>query len=295
MSPDVPPFIFARDGERWIPQPLATGPWYAGTMHGSAMLGLLARAIEGAANAEGFQVTRFTADMMRAAPMKPLETRTEVRHAGRASEIVEARIEADGRVWARATALRLRLGEVDTADEPMVYGTGLPMPPPDPERASALIPDSEEPMPAAFHQAVDFHPVQGAERPAVWFRMKLPLVEGEALSPFVRTALVSDWTYSCSFIARTFRSGGVLPERSFSAINPDTSLNLHRPLEGEWVGLDGLIHFGGVGAGTALAFVHDVEGPIGHSSQSILLRDADQGPQNSEAMRRRRLRDQAER
>ncbi len=294
MSPDVPPFIFARDGERWIPQPLANGPWYAGTMHGSAMLGLLARAIEGEPSGGEFQVTRFTADMMRAAPMEPLETPTVVYHAGRSSELVEARIEAGGRMCARATGLRLRLGEIDTSDEPASYGTGLTMPAPDPERTGSFIPELDEPMPPAFHQAVDFQPVLGAERPAVWFRMRLPLVDGEALSPFVRTALISDWTYSLSFIARTFRSGGIPPARSFSAINPDTSVNLHRPLRGEWVGLDGQIHYGGTGAGTALAFVHDTEGPIGHSSQSILLRDAEKAANTPAALRQRALRDQGQ-
>ncbi len=294
MPADVPPFIFARDGARWIPQPLATGPWYEGTMHGSAMLGLLARAIEGVPSEGEFQVTRFTVDMMRAAPLTPLETPTEIFHAGRSSELVEARIEADGRVCARATAMRLRVSEIDTAEEPTSYGTGLPMPAPDPEWSGSFIPQSDEPMPPAFHQAVDFQPVQGAERPAIWFRMRLPLVEGETLSPFVRTALVADWTYSCSFISRTFRSGGIPPARAFSAINPDTSVNLHRPLEGEWVGLDGLIHYGGEGAGTALAFVHDAKGPIGHSSQSILLRSADQGPKSAASLRQRALREQGQ-
>lgn len=295
MAPDVPPFIFARDGARWIPQPLATGPWYAGTLHGSAMLGLLARAIEGdASQGSEFQVTRFTADMMRAAPMEALETPTLVHHAGRTSEFVEARIEAGGRVFARASALRLRMRSIDTGDEPAQYGTGSPMPAPDANRSGSFIPEFDEPMPPAFHQAVDFQPVKGAERPAVWFRMRLPLVEGEPLSPFVRTALVSDWTYSLSFITRAFRSGGMPPERGFSAINPDTSVNLHRPVRGEWIGLDGQIHYGGAGAGTALAFIHDTEGPVGHSSQAILLREAEKAENSPAALRRRALRDRGQ-
>lgn len=296
MQPDVPPFVFARDGdERWIPQPLATGPWYAGTLHGSAMIGLLARAIEGAPGDDAFQVTRFTVDMMRAAPLAPLETPRVVLHAGRTSEFVEARIEADGRVCARATALRLRLESIDTSSQPSHYGTGLPMPPPaDPESTGSFLPDLDEPLPPGFHQAVAFQPVPGAERPAVWLRMRLPLIEGEAPSPFVRTAVVCDWTYSVPFIAEAFRRRGIPAARAFSAINPDTSVNLHRPMRGEWVGLDGLIHYGGRGAGTALAFVHDVEGPIGHSSQAILLRDATREANTPATLRRRALRDQGQ-
>ncbi len=294
MSPDVPPFIFARDGARWIPQPLATGPWYAGSMHGSAMLGLLARAIEGEPSGDAFQVTRFTVDMMRAAPMAPLETPTVVHHAGRTTEMLEARIEAEGRVFARASALRLRTDAIDTQGEPVSYGSGHAMPPPDPDYRGSFIPEPDEPLPPAFHQALDFQPAMGAERPAIWFRMSVPLVEGEALSPFVRAATISDWTYSLSFIARTYRAGGIPPARSFSPINPDTSLNLHRPIVGEWVGLDGQIHYGDQGAGTALAFVHDAQGPVGHSSQSLLLREAEKAPKSPASERLRALREEGQ-
>ena len=80
----------ALDGELVVPQPLATGPWYAGSMHGSAMLALLARAVERHPSEHDMQVTRFTVDMMRAAPMRPVTTPTVCHHAGRSSESIEA-------------------------------------------------------------------------------------------------------------------------------------------------------------------------------------------------------------
>lgn len=286
MSPEVPAFIFALDGERVVPQPLATGPWYAGSMHGSAMLALLARAIERHPSEHDMQVTRFTVDMMRAAPMRPVTTPTVSHHAGRSSESIEARIEADGQVFARASALRLRRQPIDTAGASAHYGSGHALPAPVAGPGVSFLPEQPEPQPPAFHQAVDFQPVQGAERPAVWFRMRLPLVECETLSPFVRAAVTSDWTYSVSFIAESFRNGGMPPDRSFSAINPDTALNLHRPVSGEWIALDAQIHYGPHGSGTALAFMHDEQGPIGHSSQAILLRGPEKGAQ-SVAHRRR--------
>lgn len=288
MPSDVPAFIFGLDGDLVVPQPLATGPWYEGTMHGSAMLALLARAIERHPSDGEMQVTRFTADMMRAAPMAPVTTPTLAHHAGRSAEVIEARIESRGRVYARASALRLRRAAIDTGGVKARYGSGLPIPPPTPGLERSFLAEIPEPQPPAFHQAVEFQPVEGTDRPAVWFRMRLPLVEGETLSPFVRAAVTSDWTYSASFIAETFRSGGMPPDRSFSSINPDTTINLHRPLRGEWLCLDGQIHYGPLGAGTALAFMHDEDGPIGHASQSILLR----GPEklaNSAARRRHEL------
>ena len=275
MPSNIPEFIFGRDGDLLVPQPLASGPWYEGTLHGSAMLGLLARAIELHPSDGDVQITRMTVDMMRAAPMSPLATPTVTHHAGRSAEVIEARIEADGQVFARASALRLRTRDIDTSGEPAHYGSGFPIPPPDPDLKGSFLPETDEDSPPAFHQSIDFQLVAGMERPAVWFRMRLPLIEGEDLTPFVRTAVISDWTYSVSFIAHAFRSGGLPPDRSFSAINPDTAMNLHRPLRGEWVCLDAQIHYGPLGAGTALAFVNDLDGPIGHCSQAILLRGAD--------------------
>ena len=42
-------------------------------------------------------------------------------------------------------------------------------------------------------------------------------------------------------------------ERDFTTINPDTSLNLHRPMIGEWLCMDSHVHYAGCGAGSAAA------------------------------------------
>jgi hypothetical protein len=129
----------------------------------------------------------------------------------------------------------------------------------------------------AFHHALDMRPPRGVETPSMWFRMTCPLVAGEPLSPFVCTAIMADWTYSVPHMHRMMSSGGLL-DRSFSAINPDTSINLHRPMRGEWLRLDGQAHYGSEGAGTALAFLSDATGPIGHASQAVLIRTVDKRP-----------------
>ena len=48
------------------------GPWYEGTLHGSAMLAAIARGAEQHPTDVPRQVVRLTVDMMRAAPMSPL-------------------------------------------------------------------------------------------------------------------------------------------------------------------------------------------------------------------------------
>lgn len=306
-APDAERAVFLPDGERLLPTGLARGPWYPGTQHGSAMLGLLARAVDRHPADRASQVTRFTADMMRAAPMRPVETRCRTLRAGRSLEILEATIEADDEVYARATALRFRIADIDVGDTPSHYGptwggptwggptlggptSGGPTGARDgagvgtAEGPDSTVPDARGRLPdfgratdEAFHHALDMRPPLGVETPSMWLRMTCPLVAGETLSPFVCTAIMADWTYSVPHIHRIMSSGGML-DRAFSAINPDTSINLHRPMRGEWLRLDGQAHYGSAGAGTALAFLSDESGPIGHASQAVLIRTVDKRP-----------------
>ena len=71
-----------------------------------------------------------------------------------------------------------------------------------------------------------------------------------------------------------------LTERRSVSINPDTTLNLHRPLVGEWVCLQGDSHASNGGSGTAFARIYDERGTVGHASQSILIRTADKRPES---------------
>jgi hypothetical protein len=269
--------IFHSDGDDLVPTGLARGPWYKDTQHGSAMLGLLARAIEREPAEGPVQVARFTADMMRAAPMAPVRTAIRVVRRGRSMDVLEATLAVGDEVFARASAMRFRMAEIDVeGSDPPRYGSGRFTAPTEDPRISR--PDSLSSEVEAFHLALAMRPAPGSESPALWFRMLHPLVAGEPLSPLVRCAIIADWTYSVPHMTRMFAEGPSQIMERFSIINPDTSLNLHRPSVGEWICLDSHIHYGGVGAGTAMAFLHDERGPIGHSSQCILIRTADKRP-----------------
>jgi hypothetical protein len=268
--------VFHLEGDMLVPSGLARGPWYPGTQHGSAMLGALARAIDIHPSDHPVQVARFTADMMRAAPMEPVRTRTQVIRQGRSMDVIDATLETGGEVFARASAMRFRLDAIDVtgSDAPRYGGGALRLPP-----KEARIPTAAEFSDVeAFHLALDMQPALDSDSPAIWFRLLCPLVAGEPLTPLVRCALIADWTYSVPYMTKVFAEGPSQTMQHFSTINPDTSVNLHRAPEGEWIGLDSHIHYGGEGAGTAMAFLHDEKGPIGHSSQCILIRSADKRP-----------------
>jgi hypothetical protein len=226
-------------------------------------------------------------DFSRAAPLAPVTTPTRVIHRGRSVEILEASIEAGGETFVRGTAMRFRLAEIDLSDAAPRYGMGsrhtLPAAGEGPE-----LPPLEDAGVEAFHVALEMRPPQALEAPALWFRLRCPFVAGEMTSPLVRAAIIADWTYSIPFMQNLLRDpDSARRERGFTSINPDTSLNLHRPMRGEWLCMDSHVHYAEQGAGTAVALLHDEHGPVGHSSQSILLRAGDKRPILDDEMRQR--------
>jgi hypothetical protein len=275
----IPEAIFHGDGDAFVPTGLARGPWYPDTQHGSPMLGLLARAVERLPSERPVQVTRLTCDLMRAAPMSPVRTRARVLRRGSSVEVVEAELLAGDEPCARASALRFRTAELWVPDGDEWSGGE---PPPLPERSSgfgweAARANDGEP---ALHHALELRPVPGFEAPTAWLRMRVPLVAGEPDSPLVRTAFVSDFTYSVPFIRSMSRDREALARRPFVAINPDTTLNLHRMPEGEWICLDARATYDGHGAGTAFARLYDARGAVGLSSQSLLVRGLESRPES---------------
>ena len=266
--------LFQLDGELLLPGVLSKGPWYEGTLHGSAMLAAVARGAEQHPSDVPRQVVRLTVDMMRAAPMTPLRVTTTTVRQGRALDVVEVSMFADDDLHVRGTALRARLTDLDVDDpdehspSPPVPGADVALPP--------LFghPGAERP---AFHHGIDVH-IDLAES-TVWFRLMVPIVEGELNSPFVAVATLADWTYAAPRLIAT-AAGTAVPaaEQTVFAINADTTVNTHRPLDGEWLGIRTVSHVGSLGAGSSGAQLFDRSGPLGFSSQSVLLRGPGRAP-----------------
>ena len=239
------------------------------------MLGLLARAVEEHESERPMQVVRLVVDLERAAPMEAVTTPTRCVRSGKNVEIVEADIRVGGTVFATARAMRIRIAEIDVSHHengrmtPPPYG-----PPPSTDGTSQLLPLVKG---EAFHHAVDIRATGELAERALWFRLRCPMVAGEPLSPLVRTAALADWSYSVPTIAREIRRGEMLP-RTVATINPDAAIHLHRPPTGEWLCMDADVHYGPYGAGSANARLFDERGSIGHTSQSILIRQLEEQP-----------------
>lgn len=268
--------LFRLDGDRLVPGPLTKGPWYEGTLHGSAMLAAVARSADRHPSEVPRQVVRLTVDMVRAASMGPLKVESSTVRAGRSTDLVEVVLHDDQGPCVRATALRMRLAELAIAGVTDGWGPGShPEPPAGAPDAAGIFahPGAEEP---AFHHAIDVH--LDVDRATMWFRLAVPVVEGEETASSVAVAAVADWTYATPQLLQV-AAGHMPPEDEVMfAINADTTINTFRPRSGEWIGLRSVAHFGSHGAGTSRGDLFDERGPLGSCTQSILVRGPEGAP-----------------
>ncbi|MCM5571053.1 thioesterase family protein [Burkholderiaceae bacterium FT117] len=98
---------------------------------------------------------------------------------------------------------------------------------------------------------------------AIWFRLRYPLVQGEAPSPYARVAVAADSGNGVS---------AVLDIERYLYVNADLTINLLRKPVGEWICLDARTAIGPDGSGLAESALYDVRGFIGRATQSLAVR-----------------------
>ncbi|MDQ1455640.1 MAG: hypothetical protein QOH28_1260 [Actinomycetota bacterium] len=261
--------LFERDGSRYVPTPLARGPWDPKALHGGAPSALFATVCETHDPGPAAFVARLTVELMRPVPLAPLDLRVRTIRPGRKVQWLEAAlVDEDEREVARATVLRVRSDDVDTSGSvhPAVDA------PPGPGSAVAhAFPFGEGAI--GFWNVHDVRLVRGSwmePGPAVaWFRLQCSVVAGEPISPIARVAAAAD-----------FGSGVSNPVRmtNAAAINPDLTVHMHRHPDGEWVCLESGAWAQPHGVGMAETRLHDERGVIGRSVQSLLVEPAAHRP-----------------
>lgn len=247
--------------EQYVPTENTRGPWSADSQHAGPPAALLGRAVQTRTGArEDMRLARITFEITSPVPLKPLRVATHVLREGRSVELVEASLTPEGgEEVMRARALRIRTlpGSVpQETPEPEVPG---------PESAETS-PFFYVPWDVGYHTAMEFRFAHGSflgRGPAAcWLRMRVPLVDGEKTAPLDRVLTAAD------------SGNGVSNVLDFSRhlfINPDLTVHVHRHPAGEWVCVDARTSIDAAGVGMTEAALHDGQGPIGRSVQSLFV------------------------
>lgn len=246
---DHPAAFYTPDGEGWRPTGLGLSPWNPKAQMGVCLGGLAVRALESVPSPVPMLIARLTIDILGAVPMQRLLSATRILREGRRLQLAQSELSTDdGRIWVRATALRVRTepspGHASSPTRPFVAGP-------------AAVP------PSAWVETIrtgdgDTGPGSGA----MWLRFTSTLIEGEALTPLQRIAMAAD-----------FGSGTapLVPMDSWTFANVDISIHLTRPPHGEWLLIDASSEGAGNGVGMTHSRLGDRDGMIGMAHQTTFL------------------------
>ena len=261
-GPDVDA-LFVPDRGGLVPTELARGPWSPGALHGGAVAAVVARSVERTAPGDyGLALVRVTLDLIRPVATEPLVVTSRVVRPGRRVQVVDTVVSQGGVEVTWGRALRIRVDPVQAALVPTVPED----PAPDGPEAGTPIPSVREGYRAFHTHGMEIRFVRGRfDRPGpatAWFRLRVPVVAGEATSPVQRAVAAADF------------GNGVGAELDFATdtfINPDLTVSLHRPPVGEWVCVDTRTRFGAPGVGAAESALWDGLGRVGRAVQDLLV------------------------
>lgn len=254
--PGVTDAFYIPEGDSYVPTEHTRGPWSPKHQHGGPPTALIAHAVETAT--PEFVIARMTVDFLRPVPIDRLAVRLETLRAGsKVQRLIGALLHGDT-VVAHAVLTLVRPTGVAVASPP----SAAPLLPPELSRPFRF-PFFREPL--GYHTAMESRLSLGhfgRGRVAIWMRQRMPLVAGAVTSPLERVLVAAD---SGSGV-----SAGI-EHASHTAINFDLTVALHRPLQGEWVGLDSISTYEPAGLGLADTRIWDVGGPIGRALQGLVI------------------------
>lgn len=243
---------------------LTRGPWHMQQQHAGPPIALVCHALEVAAQPHGLlHLARLTANLLRPVPIDDIEVRVQEDYVGRNAGHFSAVALADGKELIRATALFQREGDVPLPQS--LPGHPLPQAPKPPDASrEQRFPFNRNAL--GYPDLVETRVAQGQffQGPsAVWFRLRHPLIDGLAPSPYQRVAVAADSGNGIS---------AVLDLSTHLFVNSDLTINLLRRPVGQWVCLDARTHLSDHGGGLAESALYDEVGLIGRATQSLFVR-----------------------
>ncbi len=256
----LPPAFWLPEGNAFRATEATRGPWSKEHQHGGPPSALLARAheIDAPTSAVPVRAARITLAFHRPIALDLFRVSVEPVREGKKVRISRAYLtDATGRAVATAEALFVRRADVGVA-------ATVHVPPRAPEECEPW----EFPFfstPVGYHTAMETRRIAGTfgtGSMALWMRMRVPVVPGEAPSSLQRVVCAAD--------SGNGTSVGI-DVAQYTFLNPDLTVHLARELQGEWVALDATTRFGPDGIGLAESALLDGAGFVGRGLQTLVI------------------------
>jgi acyl-coenzyme A thioesterase PaaI-like protein len=239
--------FFVREGDHFHPNGICTSPWQPTALSGAALAGLAAHTLDRVPAPTAMVTARLTIDILGTAPVGPVTTTTRVVREGPRLQLIDVELQARGRSWLRATALRVRTAESPEQSVP----------------PTRTFPTALETKPLRWGEYIPIDRDTCAPRTgASWVRVTSMVVDGEPLSPLERIAITSD------------TGSGTAPlvsRKDWTYANIDIATHMTREPRGEWLLVDARSESAGNGIGLIHSMLGDRDGMIGMAHQTLFL------------------------
>lgn len=260
-------FFHKSDSDWFQPTDHTRGPWHKDYCHAGPPTGLMARAAEQLIPDQ--QLVRLTINLARPIPFAGFSVHASVIKKGRKVSLASSILkDAEDRVCAQCETLHI-------AKQRMSDGKQYPS-------ATSNVPSPDDAVTGDFPISRTLHDQPCFAGPGVetryaaghtpepgptiaWIRT-VPLLPDEIPSPFQRMCPMADCGNAFSRNAEPW-------EVNF--MNPDLTIAMFRPPEGEWMGSHAIGHWESTGIGLADATLLDSKGVVGRAIQTLLLQAAD--------------------
>lgn len=266
------PAVFYRrlgrtdDGaERFIPTDFSRSVWSTEMQHGSPPAALMVRAIEREHPRTDARLARVTVDLLGPVPMSECRVRTRILRPGRSIELVGAQLDAelpDGTERTVATASAWRMATEDTAAAERTADAPFTTDGPLEQSGFGFFGRHDG---DTFLDAVDWrwHALADGSRPgSVRVQSTAVLVEGEQTTAMERMFSVVDAANGV---------GATLDPAEWTFLNTEMTVHIHRVPAGS-LGITAAASVGPDGIGLCSAVIHDEDGPVARTAQSLLVR-----------------------
>jgi hypothetical protein len=259
MNPmNLQPF-YSNKGAGVLATGQTAGPWNPAHQHGGPVSALLARALEAEAP-PGFVPAFLWAELLKPVPVGYSEISVEPTRAGANVRGLKAVLRTIDRQVAQLSGTWVKTEENLPASRPERPGLSKA-----PDACEVL--DVGNASLRGYLSAIEVRPVLGIigedSHVAAWLKLKTPLFVGETASPLVRLMALVD---SCAGLANP------VDMKSYTFLNADLSVRLHRLPISEWIGIDAESTSTTSGVGSSIARIYDVQGYLGSASQTLLIR-----------------------
>ena len=266
-STDNDSFFNKSDSDWFQPTDHTRGPWHKDYCHAGPPTGLMARAAERLIPEQ--QLVRLTINLSKPIPFAGFSVQANIEKKGRKVSLASCILkDAEDRVCARGETLHMSIQSgIDSpqypgaANDVPLPGSGVP--------GNFPISRTLHDLPCFAGTGVEtrYAPGHGAEPgPTIAWIRTVPLLPDEIPSPFQRMCPMAD-------CGNAFGRNAEPWEVNF--MNPDLTIAMFRPPEGEWMGSHAIGHWESSGIGLADATLLDEKGIVGRAIQTLLLQPAE--------------------